>query len=311
MKRRNHIVLTGATGFIGQRIVRSLLSDGRRVVALVRPGSPRRATLDPAVGIVETELRVTDARLTAAFTGAEAVIHVAGAVRGAGPADFRPANIEAVRAVAETIAALDTPPPMLLLSSLAAREPQLSDYAVSKHGGETALTQVGGSLEWTIFRPPAVYGPGDLEMRPLFRLVRHGWAPALGPVGQRIALLHADDLADAMLAWLDAPEIPTAQTFELHDGAARGGYTLDEITARLRPGRRVRQLRPPLTLLRLAARASRSMGRLSGHAPMLTPGKLRELRHPDWTCDNAAIHQALAWSPTRPLDPQTVARAYF
>ena len=86
--------------------------------------------------------------------------------------------------------------------------------------------------------------------------------------------------------------------FELHDGHA-GGYRWDEvvaIAAALR-ARRIRQVPIPVSLLRLLAGLNVSISRLGVSAPMLTPGKVRELRHPDWVCDNVAISRALGWMP--------------
>lgn len=45
------------------------------------------------------------------------------------------------------------------------------------------------------------------------------------------------------------------------------------------------------------ATANAIAGRALGYAPMLTPGKVRELGHVNWVCDNAAIARDLAWSP--------------
>jgi len=53
----------------------------------------------------------------------------------------------------------------------------------------------------------------------------------------------------------------------------------------------------PVSLLRLLAGLNVLLSRLGGYAPMLTPGKVRELRHHDWVCDNVAINRALGWTP--------------
>ena len=42
--------------------------------------------------------------------------------------------------------------------------------------------------------------------------------------------------------------------------------------------------------------------RLIGYAPMLTPGKVRELRHPDWVADNTALTAAIGWRPRFSLE---------
>ena len=86
-------------------------------------------------------------------------------------------------------------PRFLLMSSLAARMPQLSDYAASKRRGELAVEAAPENLRWTVLRPPAVYGPGDRELLPLFRWVARGIAPLPAGGGGRFSLLYVDDLA--------------------------------------------------------------------------------------------------------------------
>ncbi len=95
-------------------------------------------------------------------------------------------------------------PRFLLMSSLAAREPELSHYAASKRRGEDALAAASPTLRWTVLRPPAVYGPGERELRPLFRWIARGVAPLACRRAGRFSLLYVDDLATAVLRWLDA-----------------------------------------------------------------------------------------------------------
>ena len=114
--------------------------------------------------------------LAALMEGAEAVVHCAGSVRGARRSDFDLVN---EKGVLDTVEAAKREPGcrrFLLFSSLAAREPQLSDYAGSKRRGERTLEANAGRLDWAVLRPPAVYGPGDREMLPLFQGMARGLA---------------------------------------------------------------------------------------------------------------------------------------
>jgi nucleoside-diphosphate-sugar epimerase len=62
-------------------------------------------------------------------------------------------------------------------------------------------------------------------------------------------------------------------------------------------GAPVVRLRIPVSMVKLAAALNIAFARAVGYAPMLTPGKVRELTHTDWTVDNAAICQDIGWSP--------------
>ena len=115
-------------------------------------------------------------------------------------------------------------------------------------------------------------------------------------------MLYVDDLAAAVLAGLQAREV-TPGVYSLHDGR-EGGYCWSdvcELVARL-CGRPVRELVIPPALLKLPAWVNQGLARLFGYAPMLTPGKVRELTHPDWVCDNRAIRQVLDWQPRVQLE---------
>ena len=170
---RGVIALTGATGFIGSAIARKLVKEGWRVRALIR--APLRRERLEGIPIQWVHGTLEDIEHLDSLVGdADAVVHCAGAVRGITDADFYPVNVEAVSRLAH-IAAIRSPAPrFLLISSLAAREPNLSVYAASKRMGEIALSQMAGGFVWTVLRPPAVYGPGDRAMLPLFRLMGAG-----------------------------------------------------------------------------------------------------------------------------------------
>src|SRR5690606_11901508 len=103
------------------------------------------------------------------------------------------------------------------VSSLAAREPDLSDYGWSKARGEQAVAASG--LDWTIVRPPAIYGPADAEMLDLFRMARRGFV-LLPPPG-RLSVIEVSDLARLLIV-LAHDRSTIAEIYEPDDGAPDG-----------------------------------------------------------------------------------------
>jgi len=238
--------------------------------------------------------------------GCDAIIYCAGSVRGRSPEDFSNANIDGVRAMLEALERVPGSPPLLLVSSLAASRPQLSDYSFSKHAGEQLLLDKP-SLAWTILRPPAIYGPGDKEMLPVLKMARRGLLAHAGPKDQRLSLLHVDDLARAVLAWLASWQQCQHKTYSLDDGQP-GGYDWPAIGAAVSESK-YRSLRLPRLLLDIAARSNLMAAKLLGYQPMLTPGKVRELIQADWLGDNSDFTADTGWKPE--LDLHAGAKQLF
>jgi nucleoside-diphosphate-sugar epimerase len=164
--------------------------------------------------------------------------------------------------------------------------------------GEDILQGCPAGITWDILRPPAVYGPGDREMLPLLKLVRRGIVPIIGDREARFSLLYADDLASAVLGFLNRTPAGSGRCFELHDGHP-GGYTWRQIASQAAHlnGRTPRCFPIPKPVMQIAGAVNISLARLFGYQPMLSPGKVREIFHPDWVCDNTAISKTIGWQP--------------
>ena len=290
------IALTGATGFIGQVLLKHLTEQGFYVNALVRPGSSSPNKAIDSVEWITGSLEDKDS-LRTLVANVDVVVHCAGAVRGATLEHFKKINTAGVEQLLQ-VAVEQGVPRFLLISSLAAREPSLSSYALSKKLGEDALSEYRGRISWDILRPPAVYGPGDREMQPLLKMLKRGFVPVIGSKNGRFSLLYVDDLAAAVICLLRSERIATGQCFELHDGHPNG-YTWGEIAAiatRLN-GKTAHCFTLPRGLISMVSQINITAANLFGYQPMLTPGKVREIFHPDWVSDNGKITQAIDWQP--------------
>jgi len=291
------VALTGATGFIGQHLQRVLLDAGFGVRALVRESvtksSASSSALLPGCEIVTVDLDAEDS-VAAAIDGADAIVYAAGSVRGRSFADFQTANVNGVATMVAAITKAPGEIPLLLISSLAASAPELSYYAGSKAAGEQVLrNSTLGS--WSIFRPPAVYGPGDKEMRPILNAIRRGLVPLIAPPEQQLPFIEVSDLVAAILAWLKHADACAGRTFAIDDGTS-GGYDWGQVQQLVAPARAL-QIRVPGALLETLGHVNLSLSKLMGYAPMLTPGKVRELTYLNWACDNTGFSTATDWQP--------------
>jgi len=272
-----------------------MVEQGFRVRALAR--NPRQCQDLEAQGIsvIQGDLHNPSA-LRQLVAGCDAVIHGAGAVRGSSQQAFDEVNVAGTAALLSAIKSQPGHPRLLLLSSLAAREPDLSWYAHSKREGEE-LVRREVDMDWVVIRPPAVYGPGDREMLPVFQWMARGIAFVPGCVESRTSLIHVSDLVAAIIACVDTGRA-RHQTLSLCDGRP-GGYNWRELAdiAATTWTRQVRLWRVPPWLLNSVARCNLMLADITGRAPMLTPPKLRELRHSDWVVDNEAITTLTGWKP--------------
>lgn len=276
------LAVTGGTGFVGGTLIELATAAGHQVRALTRRAQSPREQLTWVEGALDRP-----DTLDTLVAGADAVIHVAGVVNAPDRAGFAAGNIAGTQAMLAAAATAGVSR-FVHVSSLAAREPDLSAYGWSKAEAEAAVA--ASPLDWVMVRPPGVYGPGDREMLDLFRLARFGLG--IAPAG-RISLIEVSDLARLLLALAINPT-PRA-TYEADDGVAGGWSHADYARAIGRAvGRKVLPLPLPAAALMLAARADMA---LRGAGAKLTRDRARYIAHPDWTIDPTRRPPAALWTP--------------
>lgn len=287
---RGLAALTGGTGFLGRHLARALVADGWRVRLLVRRDPIGVLGPDDAPEVVLGDLADAQA-LRRLCQGADLLVHAAGLVRARSLAAFQAVNAGGAHAVGA--AALAAGARLVLVSSLAARAPELSPYARSKREGEDAVIAMLGAAA-RVVRPCAVYGPGDRETLALFRAAaRSPLLPVLRP-DARVTLIHVEDAARAIAAFAADPA-PRATPAAVCDSRP-DGYGLREIMA---AAAAAVGTRPRLTTVPdMALRGVGGLGDLAarlGASGALTSGKVRELLHRDW---RVAPAEAWAGQPT-------------
>jgi len=276
------LAITGATGFVGSVLLDQAIAAGHQVRALTR----RQQGLRPGVTWIDGALDRSDT-LAALVRDADAVVHVAGAVSAPDRAGFIAGNVEGTRAML-TATRLAGVRRFVHVSSLSAREPALSLYGWSKAEGETLVEHSG--LDWSIVRPSGVYGPGDLEMRDLFKAARLGIA--LLPPRGTVSLVAVEDLARLLLALATQRMPPTI--YEVDDGHVLTHAQLAGAIGRAVGRPRLLALHLPRWLMMLGAKLDRT---LRGAHAKLTPDRVGYLCHPDWTARAALRPPPAIWTP--------------
>lgn len=272
------IAVTGATGFVGGHVLKAALASGHSVRAHIRAKTPEPPITDPRLTWVRGDVFDPDLGRSL-LEGADTLIHMAGLIKAQRRDDFFHINAGLVRHISH-IADQCHVERILLLSSMAARQAELSHYAASKRAGEDGLAAFNGVK--IIIRAPAIFGPGDEATRPLIEAMGKGFLPVAGGRGwreRRLALAYAPDLARDMIACLE---------HGYYDGIIVSPANLTHIswpefakTAEPIVKRPIRLLPMPLwclyPLAALTSLSSRFFGK--GH---FTLGKLREFLYEDW-----------------------------
>ena len=280
------IALTGATGFVGQAVLDVAQERGEAIRALTRRMQPERS----GVEWIEGTLADKDA-LASLCEGADAIMHVAGLTNAPDPAAFQLANVEGTQCLIEAAKAARVKR-FVFVSSLSAREPGLSMYGASKAQAETLVEASG--LDWTIIRPPGVYGPRDIDYFEMFRTAKWGFVP-LPPRGAS-SIIHVHDLARLLLDMVDAPPALVRRNIFEPDDGREGGWGHKELAKAIGKavGRPVFAPHLPGRVLEFAAMGDRLV---RGDKARLTADRVGYMTHPNWVSRSVKKVPAAVWEP--------------
>ena len=278
------IAVTGGTGFVGSRFIAAALEAGHQVQALTRrPRPPReRVTwIEGSLGDGESLRRLV--------TGCSRAVHIAAVLNARDPAEFERCNVNGTLEMlaASTAAGITR---FVHVSSLAAREPKLSNYGGSKARSEELVS--GSGLDWVIVRPPAVYGRGDKETLELFRMAK--LRLMLLPPRGRVSLLHVDDLCRLLLVLAEGEE-PSRVVLEPDDGRERG-WTHKQVAAAIgrAVGRSNLSLSMPKAMLRMGAVVDQLVRR---ERAKLSADRAAYFSHRDWVVSATRRPPPDLWQP--------------
>lgn len=199
------VFITGATGFVGSEILRQLIAAGHEARCLVRQGSEGKLPR-----LERVEVRHGDASepetLAGALAGCDAVIHLVGIIR-----EFPDKGITFqrlhVEATANVVAAAQAQgvKRYLHMSSNGTRADAVAAYHQTKWQAEEAVRASG--LDWTIFRPSVIFGPGDGFVTMLADLVRRfPLVPVIGNGDYAMAPVAVGEVASGFVRALTKPE---------------------------------------------------------------------------------------------------------
>jgi len=302
------VAVTGANGFVGQAVCRTLLAKGYRVRALLRRAD---ALAQPVDGVAIDSRIVGDINATTDWKDhlkdVQAVIHLAARVHVMNDqsddplAAFRAVNVDGTAGLARSAHAQGVKR-LIFMSSIKVNGEATTNrafdesspaapedpYGQSKAEAEQMLREIAAQtgLEVTILRPPLVYGPNvGANFAALTKLVRRGMPLPLGAIDNHRSLVHVDNLADACVTAVAHP-VAANQTFLVSDGI---DHSIGQMIRLLAEGMGKKPVLLPVPEGVLAL-----LGRITGKSAQVSrlTGSLQ--------IDSRAIRRTLDWQP--PVD---------
>jgi nucleoside-diphosphate-sugar epimerase len=299
--------VTGANGFLGQALCRAVLRAGGVPVAIVR--APHTALTAAGVETTVVDWTRGVAGVQHALQTIDSIVHSAGGGRMRRLQDVYDANLETTHTLLEALAGRSLHR-FVLVSSVAAHGPSRDGRVVDESSPPTPASHYGRSkwmaeqaldphpkLNPVSLRLPALYGPLDDRMFPLWRAAAgHGVMPVVLPNGET-GLLHVDDAAELVLSALANPATGSRVYFADDGAPLTRRHLCETIGACLQ--RQVRVVPMPTAALWTAGLCSEAWARATGQAVLLTRDKHADLRHPWWRFSRQRVFDELGWTTSR------------
>jgi uncharacterized protein YbjT (DUF2867 family) len=282
------VFVTGASGFVGNEVVKELLARGHQVKALVRKGSEKKLEARHKVEVVFGDCLHPEI-LNQAAAGCDAIIHLVGIIRefpGKG-VTFERLHVQATQNVVDAAKAAGARR-YLHMSALGARPDPADPYHVTNFQADQYVINSG--LAYTIFRPSVIYGPGDQSINLFVRQIRR--LPFFPIVGDGLYRLQPVPVWIVAAAFALALELPRTEN-KIYDVGGPEPLTFNEIIDTIAQvvGRKIAKVHQPTWCMQVAASMC---GRFRWFP--LTPGQLRMLLEGS-TCDPSVFYTDFGLSP--------------
>ncbi|MEW6531048.1 MAG: SDR family oxidoreductase [Thermodesulfobacteriota bacterium] len=305
---RELVAVTGADGFIGSQLCKTLVSKGLAVRALLRKTESSRVQGIEYFAIGDID---ADTDWSEALNGVSSVVHLAGRVhkmddRHTDAAHvYYTVNVEGTRRLAEFASSAGVKR-IVFLSTVKIHGERTEDrafneddppnpvgpYATSKWEAERALREIGAEnrLEVVVIRPPLVYGPGvRANFLRLMSLVDRGMPLPLGAVGNKRSLVGLGNLVAMILLCLGHPKA-AGEAFFVSDGH---DLSTPELVRRIATA-----LKRRCVLLPIPASFLEIVGRMLGRGETIR--RLVE----SMQVDTGKAERLLEWTPSYSVDEE-------
>ena len=290
-------VITGGSGFVGQRLAHALVKQGWEVVIFSRRTKPQ--TTD---GIKTVEVNYFDIDdLSKKLAGAEIIFHLAAVLFANNKEEFERGNSLLTANLVKAAEMSKTVKHFVYQSSLAAAGPSkntenlidetypcapVSDYGKTKLSGEIAVKKLPPQITYTILRAPTVYGGAEAGVSKISAWVKRGLMVNPSKKDMYFSFVYVGDLVNALVLAATA-EGAKNETFFITENTV---YTWEDFINKLAAAMGVKKpiiLNLPPVLLRLAGFCYGTIARIFHTVPALNYDKVAEdLADGHWACSS-------------------------
>ncbi|WP_461453079.1 NAD-dependent epimerase/dehydratase family protein [Mucilaginibacter sp.] len=312
MKKR--VLITGASGFVGYHLIEEALQHNLEVFVAVRKTSKVDHLKHLNIIFTYPELgNIIELKKELKEKQYDYIVHAAGVTTARSADEYNIINAEYTFNLAAAAKATDINlKAFVLISSLAAVGPlntlegiiteetlphPITAYGNSKLLAEEKLKSIS-SLNYTILRPTAIYGPRDKDIFIFFKQLKAGIEPYIGYKDQKLSFIYVKDLARVAIKALFTSD---QRTYNLSDGNFYNRYELAAIAKNVLNLKTVK-FHLPVNFVRLIALLSEKVGSLNNKAAVLNSEKLLELMAVNWFCEIEKAKYDLGYYPLYNLD---------
>lgn len=284
------VFVTGATGFLGSHLVDLLLQEGHEVRCLVRPTSDLRWLKNKPIQLIQGDLEPNNRGLREGLKEADWCFHVAGLISTTDSAEYFKVNAGGTRHCLD--AALQAAPNLkrfVLVSSIAAcgparngsdfidekTEPKpITVYGQSKLEAERIALSYRAKLPISIIRPPAIYGPRDKMILPVFQMAKKHFFLVPGGRTKTISMAYVEDVARSCL-WAAKSEAAKNEIFFIADGDVYRWHDVADCLANIFYSR-VYKISLPKTPILVAAFLEERLAKFRHRSPRIHRGHVHQ-----------------------------------
>lgn len=311
------VLITGASGFIGNFLVDEALMRGYKVYAAVRKTSDTSRLKAKGVDIVVVDL--SDYTLLYhqlhQLPRFDYIVHNAGVTKTNNKKEFLTVNyLYTKNFINAIVQSGNVPNKILYISSLAAYGPgsksgefpiladdfpmPISPYGESKLKAERLFGNQD-HLPYLIVRPTAVYGPGERDFFEAVTLINNRLEFYIGRHKQFLTFIYVKDLVRGVFDLLESKLVNKA--YFITDGEVYDKKIFGELVAK-HLNKRVLRITVPMVLAKMVASVSEKIATVQKKATVLNSAKLKELSASNWMCDTKAIENDINYKARYKLD---------